>query len=84
MFNLYKIFFKISRQFSRTFWGATCVISVCLSSYYIFQIYKKWDLSPVLIGFDSTPASIYNIPFPCEFLSNLGFTIRAIFQLYEV
>ncbi len=43
------------------------MISVCLSSYYIFQVYKKWDLNPVLIGFDSTPVSIYSIPFPCKF-----------------
>lgn len=85
--SLSKIFFILLLCF-RTFWTVVCIICVGISTYHIHQNYKKWQDSPVIIGIDSKPTPIYEIPFPaftvCPEVKADGSLNEEIFSSKEV
>ena len=48
----------------RTFWVFSFLISITGCSVLIYNIYNKWQLSPVVVSFAETSTPIWKIPFP--------------------
>ncbi|CAH0557483.1 unnamed protein product [Brassicogethes aeneus] len=56
----------------RFFWFIAFVIAVLFAAYYIADIYKKWNSSPVIISFSPFDADLTNIPFPAITICNMN------------
>ncbi len=51
-------------MYCRIFWTIAFALSFLLSVVLIFQTFVKWQLNPVLIGFEKSASKISDVPFP--------------------
>ncbi|RZC33873.1 ASC domain containing protein [Asbolus verrucosus] len=53
----------VEREF-RLWWFIVFVLCLVACIFSIFEVYKKWEQSPVIVNFANKGTPIYNIPFP--------------------
>ncbi|XP_053977390.1 pickpocket protein 28-like [Hylaeus volcanicus] len=56
----------------RIFWIISFTLAVATASYYIWYLYWKWSLSPIIISLSPESASLNEIPFPSITLCNMN------------
>ncbi|XP_059082617.1 pickpocket protein 28-like isoform X1 [Tigriopus californicus] len=61
----------------RVFWFVAVFLSWFFSGYMIYQVCIKWQQSPVLVSFDSTPVPIWKVPFPSFTVCNMNKVMRS-------
>lgn len=63
---------KYQNGFCRVFWLCAFSLAIGFASYYITNIYEKWNSSPVIISFSPFDASISAVPFPAITICNMN------------
>lgn len=56
----------------RIFWLVSFLFAVAFATYFILDIYNKYDNNPVIISFNPTTVSLDSIPFPAVTICNLN------------
>lgn len=58
--------------FERVFFGISFLIVTFLATYFISNVYQKWEDSPVIIALDPVSTDIKDIPFPAVTICNFN------------
>ncbi|CAH1368714.1 unnamed protein product [Tenebrio molitor] len=56
----------------RIFWFVAFASALAFASYYITNIFEKWNENPVLVAFNPTDATFNEIPFPAITICNMN------------
>jgi hypothetical protein len=63
---------KSPNRFCRIFWFVAFASALAFASYYITNIFEKWNENPVLVAFNPTDATFNEIPFPAITICNMN------------
>ncbi|XP_046649315.1 pickpocket protein 28-like isoform X2 [Daphnia pulicaria] len=61
-----------SHWLKRVMWTLVFLAGIFFSGYYCWQMWKKWEDSPVLMSLDSNRYPLKNIPFPAVTICNVN------------
>ena len=56
----------------RVMWTLVFLAGIAFSSFFIAQMWNKWEKSPVLLSVDSNRYPLKNIPFPAVTICNVN------------
>ncbi|XP_057370230.1 pickpocket protein 28-like [Daphnia carinata] len=71
-----------SLMFERVVWILVFLSGVCFSSYFCWQVWQKWEQSPVLTSVETQLYPLKNVPFPAVTICNVNKISES--KLYEV
>jgi amiloride-sensitive sodium channel len=62
------------------FWLTIFLLSSSVAAYYIYQIWDKWNNSPVFVSLNEVPTPVWNIPFPAVTICPQTRVKKAVFN----
>ncbi|KAK4020504.1 pickpocket protein 28 isoform X2 [Daphnia magna] len=71
-----------SLMFERVVWILVFLSGVCFSSYFCWQVWQKWEQSPILTSVETQLYPLKNVPFPAVTICNVNKVSES--KLYEV
>nr|XP_023021680.1 uncharacterized protein LOC111510056 [Leptinotarsa decemlineata] len=80
----FKYFGERRSLFEKILWIIIFITSMILCIAVIYQTYRKWQTSPVIVNFDSGETNIYEIPFPAVTICNEVKSTRRYFNFSDV
>lgn len=63
--------------FERLFWLMSFFIAVGFALYFIYNLYKRYDQSPVIVSFNPKLVTITEIPFPAVTICNVNIALKS-------
>lgn len=67
----------------RLYWFVIILIGIFASAYLIYNTYRKWVTSPIIVTFAKTETPIWNIPFPAVTICPETAIDQAMFNLTD-
>ncbi|RZC37445.1 ASC and/or SET domain containing protein, partial [Asbolus verrucosus] len=70
--------------FERIWWSLVLVISLSVCTFSIYQVYKKWEQSPVIVTLANSGRPIYEIPFPAVTICPESKSDESVFNYTDI
>ncbi|XP_018329645.1 pickpocket protein 28-like [Agrilus planipennis] len=64
----------------RAFWTIAFASAVIFASYFVYQIYYRYDLNPIITSINPIPVSTNDIPFPAIKICNMNQAKRSVVE----